>query len=344
MRIGNDPLVDGAIAATMRGAHLTRQLLSFGRRSHLNPHTLDVGKVLRDATNLLSRVLPESIELTTATATGLWKIRADEDGLNNALLNLAINARDGMDGKGKLTIEASNVRATQDYLDARPEEEIRPGRYVSISVSDNGKGMPPEIVERAFEPFFTTKHVTEGSGLGLPSVLGFCRQSGGTCRIYSEAGVGTTVRMILPLGEEEQEDDIAGGPDHAAPPGATARVLLAEDEASVAGVMQLQLENAGYTVIRVASGDEAWALLETGHRFDLLITDLVMPGDIQGAELARRVETAHPEMHILLISGYPQEAAIEGNGVAVRHTVLTKPVPKSELLRSLQRLTDDLKA
>jgi signal transduction histidine kinase len=333
----SEQLVEEARIATQRGARLTRQLLLVGRQSHLQPSPLDVGRVLKDSSAMLRRVLPESIELTTAPAAGLWTIQADADGLNNALLNLAINARDAMKGQGKLIIEAANNRATHDYLDERPEEDLAPGRYVAISVTDTGSGMPPEIVERAFEPFFTTKHATDGSGLGLPSVLGFCRQSGGTCRIYSEPGVGTTVRMLLPVSENPSEKPVTTVPTEPQGSG-VARILIAEDEDSVAGIMKKQLQRAGYSVTRVPTGDAAWALLEEDDTFDLLITDLVMPGKIQGAALARRVEENLPAMRLLLISGYPQEAAIEGNGVAIRHTVLTKPVPRTELLRTIEKL------
>jgi signal transduction histidine kinase len=332
-----DPMVQEAIDATLRGAHLTRQLLAIGQKSNLEPRPLDAGRVLRETATMLARVLPESIQLTIAPAAGLWTIEADENGLRNALLNLAINARDAMGGRGKLVIEAANLRVGLDYVDARPDETLAPGRYVGVSVSDTGSGMTPEVVERAFEPFFTTKHATDGSGLGLPSVLGFCRQSRGTCRIYSEPGVGTTVRMLLPVSETAAEPAKAA-PAAPAPSGATARVLLAEDEDGVARVMQRHLESAGYTVKRVSSGDAAWSLIDAGDAFDALITDLVMPGDIQGAELARRVELARPEMGLLLMSGYPQEAAIEGNGVALRHTVLTKPVSRADLLRTLDAI------
>jgi CheY-like chemotaxis protein len=286
---------------------------------------------------MLARVLPESIQLTIAPAAGLWTIEADENGLRNALLNLAINARDAMGGRGKLVIEAANLRVGLDYVDEHPDESLSPGRYVGVSVTDTGSGMTPEVVERAFEPFFTTKHATDGSGLGLPSVLGFCRQSRGTCRIYSEPGVGTTVRMLLPV--SEAADEVAdAAPAPGAPAGAAARILLAEDEDGVARIIQRHLESAGYAVRRVSSGDAAWSLIEAGEAFDVLITDLVMPGEIQGAELARRVEAARPDMRLLLVSGYPQEAAIEGNGVALRHTVLTKPVSRADLLRTLDAI------
>ncbi|SLN73693.1 CHASE domain-containing protein [Roseisalinus antarcticus] len=299
----DEPLIEEAIGATQRGAHLTRQLLLVGRKSHLQPRTLDVARVLLDSTSMLRRVLPESIELTAAPAAGLWRIRADLDGLNNALLNLAINSRDAMEGRGKLIIEAANSHATPDYIKDRPEEELAPGRYVIISVTDTGGGMTAATAERAFDPFFTTKHATDGSGLGLPSVLGFCRQSGGTCRIYSEPGVGTTVRMFLPVSGEAANRATAMEPPDP-PANAGGRILLAEDEDSVARIMQKQLESFGYAVQRVSTGDAAWELLQGRQNFDPLITDLVMPGEIQGAELARRVEGLLPSMKLLLVSGY----------------------------------------
>ncbi|SUZ34044.1 Blue-light-activated protein [Roseibaca ekhonensis] len=333
----DDGLLAEAEKATIRGARLTRQLLSIGRKSHLEPKRLKISSDLQDTASMLGRVLPESIEITTVPAAGLWPVKIDPDGLQNALLNLALNARDAMSGQGKLTIEASNTRITHDYLRERPDEEITPGRYVVVSVSDNGEGMTRDVIDRAFEPFFTTKGATHGSGLGLPSVLGFCRQSGGTCRIYSELGVGTTVRIWLPVdGVDEQSDDAV----EATPISASnsARILLAEDEDGVARVLVQQLERGGYNVKHVATGDAAWEVLDRGEQFDLVVSDLVMPGSIQGAELARRLEQRYPQLKILLISGYPQEAAIEGNGVATRHPVLTKPIPRGDLLSMIETL------
>ncbi|SLN70885.1 Blue-light-activated protein [Roseisalinus antarcticus] len=333
-----DPmLLDEAEKATLRGAHLTRQLLAVGLKSHLEPQRLDVTGTLHDAANMMKRVLPESIELATIPAAGLWPVELDPNGLQNALLNLALNSRDAMDGRGKLTMEASNTRITQDYLQERPDEAMPPGRYVVVSVSDTGAGMAPEVVDRAFEPFFTTKHATDGSGLGLPSVLGFCRQSGGSCRIYSEPGVGTTVRMYFPASDPRPIPAKEREPEPQYPTGG-ARILLAEDEDAVARILVQHLNRAGYTVKRVSTGDAAWAELERQGGYDMLITDLVMPGAIQGAELARRVERDRPKMAVLLISGYPQEAAIEGNGVATRHPVLTKPIPRAILLEMIETL------
>jgi CheY-like chemotaxis protein len=266
---------------------------------------------------MLQRVLPESVEIQTIPEAGLWRILVDPDGLQNAILNLALNARDAMEGRGKLVIEASNTRASHDYLDDRPDEEITPGRYVMISVTDNGQGMTPEVADRAFEPFFTTKHATDGSGLGLPSVLGFCQQSGGTCRVYSEIGAGTTIKLYFPAADGDETGHPAEDPVILNDP-ERVRILLAEDEDSVARVVVRELEMAGYRVKRVATGDAAWSELQRDPSYGLLISDLVMPGHLQGAELARRVEATWPDMSLLLISGYPQEAAVEGNGIRLQ--------------------------
>lgn len=333
------PYIDEAEKATLRGAHLTQQLLSVGRKSHLEPQRLSLADSLHESASMLNRVLPESIGLTVVPAAGLWTVEIDPDSFQNAMLNLALNARDAMDGQGKLTIEAGNTRITPDYIAERQEEEMAPGRYVVVSVSDTGAGMSNAVIDRAFEPFYTTKHTTDGSGLGLASVHGFCRQSGGSCRIYSELGVGTTVRMYFPAVEDNATARSVH--EHASTVTSSlggARILLAEDEDGVARVIVRHLEVAGYRVRRVSTGDAAWELLQNDEPFDLLITDLVMPGTIQGAELARRAEASYPQMELLLISGYPQEAAIEGNGVATRHPVLTKPIPRTELLSHVDAL------
>lgn len=335
----NDLLQD-ALAATWRGAHLTRQLLSAGRRSHLKPVRIDLDALLSDSVSMLRRVLPESITIHVTNPPEVWPVLADPDGLQNAVLNLAINARDAMFGKGKLIVEAANIEVTHDHLSARPDEELALGPYVCISVTDTGSGMSPDMVEHAFEAFFSTKNPSEGAGLGLPSVMGFCRQSGGGCRLYSEPGVGTTVRLLLPIDREHKTEDLQEVQDDVLP-GASSHILLAEDEDSVAQMVQKQLEKAGFTVTRVSTGDAAWSLIENGAAFDILVTDLVMPGNIQGAELARRVEDRFPGAKILLMSGYPQEAAIVGNAISARHIVLTKPVPRSYLISALKRLLQD---
>ncbi|WP_177177907.1 CHASE domain-containing protein [Citreimonas salinaria] len=324
-------LESDALSAARRGAYLTKQLLAYGRRSHLRPVDLDVAAALREAAQMLRRVLPESIELTSSSERALWHSRVDPDGLQNALLNLSLNARDAMGGRGSLRIEAANLRITGEDSPERPREELVPGRYVSISVTDDGSGMDAATMDRAFDPFFTTKHMTEGSGMGLPSVLGFCKQSGGTCRLSSEPGVGTTAQILLPaIAPVQRETATAAGAGDAA---GTGSILLAEDEQAVGRVMMRQLEQAGFAVTLVGSGDEALALLEGGARFDLLITDIVMGGNVQGPDLALRVERDFPKMPVVLVSGYPREASLIGSGdVLSRHQLLSKPVPRALLI------------
>lgn len=332
-------LENDALSAAKRGAYLTKQLLAYGRRSHLRPVDLDVAAALRDAARMLRRVLPETIDLTASSERGLWQSRADPDGLQNALLNLALNARDALGGRGSLRLEASNVRVTDDDNPARPRDELAPGRYVSISLTDNGAGMDAATLDRAFDPFFTTKHMTEGSGMGLPSVLGFCKQSGGTCRLASEPGVGTTAQILLPAADPKpDESDISASPGNTSGAGS---ILLAEDEQAVGRVMKRQLEQAGFVVTLVRSGDEALDVLEGGARFDLLITDIVMGGHIQGPELARRVERNFPGMPVLLVSGYPRESSLGEHGdVLSRHVVLSKPVRHAVLVAEAKAAID----
>lgn len=336
-------LENDALSAAKRGAYLTKQLLAYGRRSHLRPVDLDLAAALRDAARMLRRVLPESIDLTASSERGLWHSRVDPDGLQNALLNLALNARDALGGRGSLSIEAANVRFTDGDTSARPRDELAAGRYVSISVTDDGAGMDAATLDRAFDPFFTTKHMTEGSGMGLPSVLGFCKQSGGTSRLSSEPGVGTTAQILLPAIEPDP-----GEPDTAASPGISAgagSILLAEDEQAVGRVMKRQLEQAGFAVTLVNSGDEALGVLEGGAQFDLLITDIVMGGQVQGPELARRVERDYPGMPVLLVSGYPRESSLgEYGDVLSRHVVLSKPVRHAVLVAEAQAAIGRAKA
>ncbi|WP_375259182.1 ATP-binding protein [Citreimonas sp.] len=328
-----------ALAAAKRGAYLTKQLLSYGRRSHLRPVDLDVAAALREATHMLRRVLPESIDLTARSEPGLWHCLVDPDGLQNALLNLALNARDALGGRGSMQIEATNLRITDDDSPARPRDEIAPGRYVSIAVTDDGAGMDAATLDRAFDPFFTTKHMTDGSGMGLPSVLGFCKQSGGTCRLFSEPGVGTTAQILLPAAERAPARAEPASVPGESTGGGT--ILLAEDEQAVGRVMKRQLEQAGFAVTLVPSGDEALAVLEGGARFDLLITDIVMGGNVQGPELAGRVERDFPGMSVFLVSGYPRETSVGANRDALaRYTVLAKPVPRAVLIAETRAAID----
>ncbi|MEM6577888.1 MAG: CHASE domain-containing protein [Pseudomonadota bacterium] len=339
-RKADHAFVDDAILATHRGAHLTRQLLSVGRKSHLQPRAIDVTDALEENARLLRRVLPETIEVTTLPNPELWTINIDPDGLQNAFLNIALNARDAMDGRGRLIFEAANKHLENDPLNRAEPGALKPGRYVRISIADTGSGIAPEIMDRVFDPFFSTKPATEGSGLGLSSVLGFCQQSGGTCLIESREGVGTTLVLMLPASDVTPGD---GGPEavKSRPASRAQRILLAEDEDSVAKVLIRQLEAAGHHVTRVATGDKAWSELQENAGYDLLISDLVMPGELQGAALARQAEEHRPSMAILLISGYPQGAEEETALPTERYPVLIKPVSQQALNKAIGRLLAD---
>lgn len=333
-----ESLLDEAVTATQRGAHLTRQLLAVGRKSHLQPQRIDVTEALAESARMLTRVLPETIEVTTVPATGLWPIQIDPDGLQTALLNVGLNARDAMSTRGHLILEATNTRIPAPDAGRDQITDLAPGRYVKISVTDTGPGVAPEIVDRIFEPFFTTKHATEGSGLGLSSVLGFCKQSGGTCRIRNSPGIGAALELYFPAAERVSgEAAMSHGPDPAVRVGPR-RILLAEDEESVARVLIRQLESAGHNVTRVASGDAAWRALENAAPYELLITDIVMPGSLQGTELAQKVEWAYPEIAILMISGYPKDATPTDKGVLERHPLLVKPISTNALIAAIDGL------
>ncbi|MEL7013565.1 MAG: ATP-binding protein, partial [Pseudomonadota bacterium] len=255
-----DTLVNEAIAAINRGAHLTRQLLTVGQKSPLQSRVLRVSDALSASADMLRRVLPETMEVTLGPNNEFAKVEVDPDGLQNAFLNIALNARDAMEGRGRLIFKSSVVHLMEPVSDVAQPHDLPPGEYVKISVTDTGPGMEPDIMDHVFEPFFTTKHATEGSGLGLASVLGFCQQSGGTCRIKSKPGSGTTLNLYFPASASEPHVQEIEPQEHGVPPSSSARqILLAEDEDRVARVLILQLEAEGHTVKRVNTGDAAWS-------------------------------------------------------------------------------------
>jgi len=322
-------LMDDALEACRRAATLTQQLLAFGRRATLRPEVLNMNDVLASSERLLRRTLPESIRLETVQGGGLWPVELDQGLLENALLNLALNARDAMPAGGRLTIETANVRLDADYIDSRAED-VAPGRYVMVAVSDTGTGMPPEIAESAFEPFFTTKGVGEGSGMGLAMVHGFVKQSRGIVRLYTEPGTGTTVKLYFPIHQGDAAAEPAPEAD-AADHSGTGHVLLAEDEDKVRAVIERQLTGLGYRVTACRDGTEALASLEADPSIDILVTDIVMPGPLQGPHLARECRARRPDLPVIFMSGYPQEAAIHGNGLKPDDIQLTKPVRLRDL-------------
>ncbi|MFK7869280.1 MAG: ATP-binding protein [Roseobacter sp.] len=328
--------IQNALDAARRGAGVTQQLLSYGRKARLTPSLVDVNDAVYTADRLVRRLFPSNIELETVTGAGLWHTKLDASLLETAILNILNNARDAMPKGGRITMETRNVRIDEEYIDTR-HEEVFPGRYVMLAVSDTGTGMDAETIARIFEPFFSTKEVGKGSGLGLSMVFGFLRQSKGTVRAYSEKGVGTSIRLYIPAAYAERDE--APAEKLGARVGVSGKmVLLVEDEAEVRRVLARQLRNEELNVIEASTGDIAFAELADGLRPDLMLTDIVMPGSLQGPELAEKARKLIPHLRVLFISGYPTEAAIHGNGLKPHDRHLIKPVGEGDLVRNVLEL------
>jgi len=330
-----DAFIEDSLHAARRGRDLTRSLLSFARQATLEPEPLELNDVVRDMDRLVRRVISETINLEVSLLGGLWPASVDRASLDSAILNLVINARDAMEGAGRLTIETANVRLDERYITER-KEEAKPGRYVMLAVTDTGEGIPPDKIAQVVEPFFTTKAVGAGSGLGLSMVQGFVKQSGGVLRIYSEVGVGTTVKLFFPACDTRPEHipELERDPQAVDPKGA--RLLVAEDQPDVRRVIATRLKRTGYQVTTAANGDEALALFNRHGPFDLLLTDVVMPGSMQGGTLARTLRETDPDLPVVFMSGYPGEAAAHGNGLPADAPKLMKPVDADTLVRTIE--------
>src|SRR5258706_12140676 len=289
-----------------RAASLTAQLLAFSRRQPLEPKAVDAGRLLARIAELLRRTLGESIEIETVAGGGLWLAYCDTSQLENALVNLALNARDAMPSGGKLTIDAANAHLDHAYADANPD--AKPGRYTVIAVTDTGCGMSDEVIEHAFEPFFTTKPEGRGTGLGLSQVFGFVKQSGGHLKIYSEIGHGTTVRLYLPRAQAGIADAEERALPEASPRG-TECVLVVEDDPDVRAAVVEMVEDLGYAVEEAANPDAALVVLKR-RDVDLLFTDVVMPGTMKSTELAERARVLQPRIKVLFTSGYSENAIV----------------------------------
>ncbi|ACL60978.1 hybrid sensor histidine kinase/response regulator [Methylobacterium nodulans] len=327
-------LVKEARETAEHGAQLTERLLAFGRRQPLRPRLTDVGQLFADLTPILRRTLGETIQVKARLDADLWKVRVDASQLQNAILNLAINARDAMPNGGRLTLAAENTHIDAEY--ARQHPEVRIGRYVQIAVTDTGSGMTREVQERAFEPFFTTKEVGTGSGLGLSMVYGFAKQSGGHVALYSELGHGTTVRIYLPnaAGDEAEVQGPAPEPWLDAYQGQGETVLVVEDETRVRRVTVSRLQGLGYRVLEAANGPAALSVLETAG-IDLLFTDIVMPGGMTGADLAEQVLARKPSVKVLFTSGYAEPDVVK-QGQITDAKWLRKPYTLLDLARALR--------
>ncbi|MFS8046432.1 PAS domain S-box protein [Rhizobium sp. BR 314] len=332
-------LVSEAQAAAEDGAKLTAQLLAFGRRQSLNPKLMDVGRFVSGFSDLLRRTLGEAIELRTIVTGSTNEALVDGSQLQNALLNLAINARDAMPRGGLLTIEISRLRLDADY--ARMYPEVRTGEYVLIAVTDTGVGMSSETKERAFEPFFTTKGMGAGTGLGLSMVYGFAKQSGGLVQLYSEIGQGTSIRIFLPAQQVHSpiEQGRVDDDRKLEIPKGFERILVVEDDVRVRRVTVSRLLDAGYSVIEASNGTEALALCQENQDIALLFTDIVMPGGMAGDELAHKIRAMRPEIKVLFTSGYA-EPTIAGRELAEAGSWLKKPYTARQLAIRLRELLD----
>jgi PAS domain S-box-containing protein len=329
--------VHTAIAAVQRGSKLASQLLAFGRRQPLAPKVVNLGRLVRGMDDMLRRALGEGIEIETIVAGGLWNTLVDTVQVENALLNLAINSRDAMDGHGRLTIEAGNASLDDNY--AASHSEVVAGQYVMLAVSDTGCGIPADLVDRVFEPFFTTKPEGQGTGLGLSMVYGFVKQSGGHIKIYSEPAHGTTMRMYLPRARqpEDLETNIATGPAA----GGIETVLVAEDDADVRSTVVDMLSELGYRVLQAKDAQSALTVVESGVPIDLLFTDVVMPGPLRSPELARKVRERLPTIAVLFTSGYTQNAIVHGGRVDEGIELLSKPYSREALARKIRHVLNN---
>jgi signal transduction histidine kinase/CheY-like chemotaxis protein len=322
--------LQNAIGAVARGSRLTGQLLAFARRQALAPRSVDLGRVIRDMSDMLRRTLGENIQVETVIAGGLWNTLADPNQVENTVLNMAINARDAMLEGGKLTLEVANAFLDDAY--AASHAEVTPGQYVMLAVTDTGTGMPPEVVARVFEPFFTTKPEGKGTGLGLAQAYGFTKQSGGHIKIYTEIGHGTTIKLYLP--RTRREADAMDSALHPAE-GGSEHILVVEDDDGVRAAVSDMLANLGYQVSRAENAEGALALLRKGKP-DLIFTDVVMPGPIPTREFTHRAQEMHPGIRILYTSGYTQNAIVHNGKLDDDALLLSKPYRKDELARKLR--------
>jgi PAS domain S-box-containing protein len=313
-------LMDAASAAALRAAALTHRLLAFGRRQSLDTRPNNINQIITGIEDLLQRTMGERIELTCRLSDDLWTASTDANQLESALLNLAINARDAMPDGGRLTIETANVQLDKAYTSLH--EDVQPGEYVAISVSDTGIGMPPEVLEKAVDPFFTTKPVGEGTGLGLSVIYGFTKQSRGHLRIYSAEGQGTAVKLYLPRALQSAVDLKPVALE--TPRGHGETILVVEDDATVRSIISDVLQDLGYNVLTASDARIAIPLLQSKGAIDLLISDVILP-HVNGRKLAEIARASRPALKVLFVSGYSENAIVRGDLIEAGMDMLTKP-------------------
>ncbi|NLS01284.1 response regulator [Rhizobium sp. P38BS-XIX] len=331
--------VANALEGVARGSKLASQLLSFGRRQALEPKVVNIGRFIAGMEELLRRALGEAIEVEIVRSGGLWNTFVDVVQVENAILNLAINARDAMEGRGKLTIEVGNAFLDDTY--ARLHQDVTAGQYVMLAVTDTGCGMSSDVIAKVFDPFFTTKPVGRGTGLGLSMVYGFVRQSGGHVKIYSEVGEGTTLKLYFP--RSHQEEDMIVAIDHAPLVGGTETILVAEDDEQVRDTVVAMLVDLGYKVVKAKDASAALTIIESGIPLDLLFTDVVMPGPLKSADMARQVRERMPDLSILFTSGYTENSIVHGGRLDPGVELLSKPYTREALARRIRHILNNRK-
>jgi len=326
--------VEMALAASLRGADLIRQLLAFSRKQQLKLQPCDVNEIVEHATALLGRTLRGNIEIRRHLGDGLRPVHTDPAQIESAIANLAINARDAMPEGGTITIETANKVLDEIY--ASHEAEVTAGEYTMIAITDTGSGMAPDVLARVFEPFYTTKEVGKGSGLGLSMVYGFVKQCGGHIKIYSEQGRGTTVRLYLPRAAQAAQALVATGKSDAEMPRGSETILIVEDDAMVRELAVRQLCDLGYTVLEAETGARALDVLRSGRPIDLLFTDVVMPGGMSGIDLAKKIADERPGLKVLFTSGFAEASLQNGSDPENLSPVLSKPYRYNELARMIR--------
>jgi PAS domain S-box-containing protein len=326
-----------ARGAASRAAALTHRLLAFSRRQTLAPKPTDVKALVAGMEDLIGRTIGPAISLETVNAVGLWPSLIDPSQLENAILNLCINARDAMPDGGKITIETGNR-----WLDQRGAKDrgLEPGQYISLCVSDTGSGMDPEVIAKAFDPFFTTKPIGVGTGLGLSMIYGFAQQSGGAARIYSELGQGTTVCIYLPRywGEAERDDEFVGAGD--VPRGDGETVLVVDDEPTVRMLVTEVLSDLGYNALEAEDGASGLKVLNSDVRIDLLVTDVGLPGGLNGRQVADAARSVRPGLKVLFITGYAENAVLSHGHLDPGMHVMTKPFAMDMLATRIRELIE----
>jgi signal transduction histidine kinase len=321
-----------------RAATLTHRLLAFARRQTLDPRPLDPNKLVAGMSELLRRTLGEVVALETVLAGGLWRTAADANQLENALLNLAVNARDAMPNGGKLTIETANTHLDEAY--AAAHDDVAPGQYVMIAVSDTGTGMDQATLGRVFEPFFTTKDIGQGTGLGLSQVYGFIKQSSGHVKLYSEVGQGTVVKLYLPRLLTDRAESRTTLEDPRIPSGQGETILVVEDEPAVREHSVTSLRELGYRVLAASDGHAALRVLARETEIEVLFTDVGLPGGMSGRQLAEAARVLRPELKVLYTTGYARNAIVHGGVLDPGTELLPKPFSYRALAAKIRTVLD----